>query len=91
MREWTFDRFRDGQLLAEAASAHADSQVEAEQKVRAGYGGFPSCKKDTYVVRSKWETFECPECGDVEDIDTAEGDGPYPCACGCANLESIDG
>lgn len=55
MREWTFDRFRDGQPLAEAASTHADSQVKAEQKVRARYAGFPSCRKDTYVLRSMSE------------------------------------
>jgi hypothetical protein len=53
MREWTFDRFRNGQLLAEAASTHADSQAEAEQKVRARYARFRSCARDTYVLRTE--------------------------------------
>lgn len=53
MKEWTFDRFRDGQPLAEAAVAHAATQSEAEEKVRARYAHFPSCKSDTYLLRSK--------------------------------------
>jgi hypothetical protein len=53
MREWTFDRFRDGQPLAEAAATHATSQAEAEQKVRARYARFRSCARDTYVLRAE--------------------------------------
>ncbi len=39
-----------------------------------------------------WQTFECPECGDVEDIDTEEMTSVtvYPCnRCGVP-LELID-
>ena len=38
------------------------------------------------AIEPKWVTFECPECGDVEEIDVAEmrpGVTVYPCKiCG---------
>ena len=40
-----------------------------------------------------WRTFECPDCGDVEDIDIADATGVtvYPCKVCGAPLELIDG
>jgi len=44
------------------------------------------------VTMTMWQTFECQECGDVEDIDTEEMTSVtiYPCKrCG-ASLELVD-
>lgn len=51
MHEYTFDRYRGQQIMAEAASTHAETAEEAEKKVRARYACFRSCQRDTYVLR----------------------------------------
>ena len=44
------------------------------------------------TLPSEWRIFECPECGDVEDIDIAEMlvVTVYPCKCCGTPLEMID-
>lgn len=39
---------------------------------------------------NQWRTFECTECGEVEDIDVSEALAAPACECGGA-LECIDG
>ena len=31
---------------------------------------------------TKWQTFECDDCGEVEEIDTGDDAGEQICGCG---------